>query len=70
MLNNESITVEGTNFEVSFEFRKMESGINHIIAKTVLNGEPISADDNGLGKSSAVSKLCALLRSRLMKKAA
>ena len=58
------------NFEVTFEFKKVESGINHIVAKTIFHGEEISFDDHGLGKNSAVSKLRAELRRRILKKAA
>lgn len=70
MLKQESITVEGKSFEVSFKLKEAKSGLNHIVAQTILNSENITADDNGLGKSSALSKLRAQLRARILKKAA
>ena len=70
MLKKETITVGEQKFEVSFDFLEVESGTNHIVAKTILNGESIAADDNGLGKNSALSKLRRTLRERVLKKAA
>ena len=70
MLKKEIITIGEQNFDVSFDFLEIEPGINHIIAKAILNGESITADDNGLGKSSALSKLRNILRERMLKKAA
>lgn len=69
MLKKEDITIQGRAFEVSFQFKQSEAGINHIIAKTVVNGKQISSDDHGLGKNSALSKLRSQLLQE-MKKAA